>query len=168
MKRTVFLVCLLLTLAMAAAAQNQAAVVAPADMKWVAFPNFPDCVRGAVLHGDPSSPSGVVLQAKGPAGCKIPWHWHTANEQLGMVSGSAKLEMKDGGAKTLTAGAYGYLPAKHVHQFACTTACTFFVASDGPFDIHYVNAAGTEISPEQALGAKKAPAKAAPKGGAKK
>jgi hypothetical protein len=37
------------------------------------------------------------------------------------------------------------------HDFACTAACSFFISADGPFDIHYVDDAGTEITPEQAL-----------------
>ena len=28
-------------------------------------------------------------------GCVIPWHWHTPNERLVIVSGSAKAEMED-------------------------------------------------------------------------
>ena len=33
-------------------------------------------------------------------------------------------------------------------------ACTFFIASDAAFDIHYVDAAGKEISTEDALKSK--------------
>jgi hypothetical protein len=37
-----------------------------------------------------------VIFGKGTAGCRVPWHWHTPTEQLMMVTGRAKVEMKDG------------------------------------------------------------------------
>ena len=43
------------------------------------------------------------------------------------------------------------LPGKGVHQFTCVLACTFFLTSDGAFDIHYVDSEGKEIPPDQAL-----------------
>ena len=165
MKR-ILVLCFALALTSVVAAAQNPAVVAPADQKFVVFPGVPDCTKGAVLHGDPGSDQGAVLMLKATAGCKIPWHWHTSTEQLGMVSGSAKLEMKDGGAKTLTPGSYAFMPSKHQHQFTCSTACTLFLATAAKFDIHYVDASGNEIPPEQALKSGKsagAAKKAAPK-----
>jgi hypothetical protein len=45
------------------------------------------------------------------------------------------------------------MPSKHVHQFQCTSkSCLAYVHADsGPFDIHYVDAQGKEIPPEEAL-----------------
>ena len=169
MKRTVAL-CFALALVFAsvvAMAQDQPAVVAPADQKFVNFPGLPACVKGAVLHGDPMGDKGAVLMLKSTPGCKIPWHWHTSTEQLGVVSGSAKLEMKDGAAKNLTPGTYVYLPSKHQHQFTCPTACSLFLATEAKFDIHYVDASGKEISPDEALKTGK-PAGAAKKAAPKK
>jgi hypothetical protein len=48
-------------------------------------------------------------------------------------------------------GDYLSLPGKGVHQFTCIVACTFFLSSDGVFDIHYVDASGKEIPPDEAL-----------------
>jgi hypothetical protein len=42
------------------------------------------------------------------------------------------------------------LPGKHVHHFTCVAACIMFVVSDAAFDIHYVDARGQEISPDDA------------------
>ncbi len=85
-------------------------------------------------------------------GCKAPWHFHTPNEQLMMVSGIGRLEMKGEQAVNLRAGGFAYAPIKHVHQFTCVGGpCSFFLHSDGPFDIHYVDQYGTEIPTEQAL-----------------
>ena len=166
MKRVVVLCCMLALASVMAMAQDQPAVVAPQEQKFVNFPGIPDCTKGAVLHGDPNSDKGAVLMLKATAGCKIPWHWHTSTEQLGMLNGSAKLEMKDSAAKTLTPGTYVFLPSKHQHQFTCPTACTLFLATEAKFDIHYVDASGKEISPDEALKSGKsagAAKKAAPK-----
>jgi hypothetical protein len=83
-----------------------------------------------------------------------------------VVSGQGKAEMKDGSPVMLRSGDYLSLPGKGVHQFTCVAACTMFISTDGAFDIHYVNASGKEISPDEALKKTlkaKAPAKKAPK-----
>ncbi len=172
MKRILVLVALLCCAATFAAAQNAAVVVTPADQKFDNFPGYPTCVMGSVLHGAPDSDSGVVVIAKATAGCKIPWHFHTPNEQVGVVSGMLKMQMKDGQPHTMVPGSYAFMPAKSVHMAQCTTACTIFVAADGKFDIHYVNAAGSEITPDEAIkptgkAVAKAPAKSEGKAPAK-
>jgi hypothetical protein len=69
-----------------------------------------------------------------------------------LVSGPAKAEMKDGSPVTLRAGDFLYLASKHIHQFTCEVACKMFdVTGDAPFDIHYVDASGNEVAPDQAL-----------------
>jgi hypothetical protein len=71
--------------------------------------------------------------------------------------------MQDTKPHALNKGDFVMLPAKHHHQFTCTTNCLFFNSIEGPFDIHYIDKAGKEIPPEQALKtaspAKKTPAK---------
>jgi quercetin dioxygenase-like cupin family protein len=120
-------------------------------------------MKGAVLQGDPGTGPSIIL-IKGAAACRIPRHWHTPTETIMFVSGTARLGMKGQPPETLRAGSYGYVPAKHTHEFSCTAACSFFLSADGPFDIHYVDDAGNEITPEQAL----PKAKAKPAGTAKK
>src|SRR5713101_5715057 len=144
-------------------AQDHVVYAASANSKFLNIPGLPTCVAGSVQNGDPSK-GGSVIFGKGTAGCRIPWHWHTATEQLMMVTGRAKVEMKDGSPVTLRYGDYVSLPTTHVHQFTCQTACTLFIASDVAFDIHYVDASGNEIPQDEVLKGK-APAKnAAPKG----
>ena len=124
------------------------------DMTFVTFPGLPTCAKGAVASGDPSKGASIIL-AKAPAGCTVPWHWHTPNESLMIVSGTARVQMKDGKPLTLHAGGFALMPGKHVHQFQCTTACTLYISSDTVFDIHYVDAQGKELSPAEALKAVK-------------
>jgi len=113
-------------------------------------PGLPSCAIIAVLSGDPLKGASVI-EAKATSGCRIPWHWHSSNEHVMMVSGVGKMEMKDAKPATLRSGAYAMMPAHHAHQFTCTASCTMFLYSDGVFDTHYVDASGNEISATDAL-----------------
>ena len=121
-----------------------------ADVQFVPFPGMPTCSSGAVVNGDPSKGPSIIL-AKLSAGCVFPWHWHTPTENLMLVSGTAHLQAKDGSEMTLLAGGFASMPSQHVHKFRCDTACTLYVSSDAAFDMHYVNAEGNELSPDDAL-----------------
>ncbi len=136
-----------------AQAEDKPAPAAKTASEFANFPGLPTCVKGSVKNGDPSTGGSVIL-TKATAGCVVPWHWHTANEQLFMVSGSAKAEMKDASPATLHAAGFVSLPAKGPHQFTCVAACTFFISSDAAFDIHYVDKDGKEISTDDALKSK--------------
>ncbi len=152
-----FLVCFGTT--MMAQDANKMSHVAMATSKFANLPVLPSCTTVSVQRGDPSKESAVLL-LKATPGCVIPWHWHTANENLMFVSGKAKLEMKDMAATTASSGDFVYLPGKQPHQFTCISSCTVFDIPDGAFDIHYIDKSGNEIKPEEALKAHaKAPAK---------
>jgi quercetin dioxygenase-like cupin family protein len=118
--------------------------------KFVNLPGLPTCLTVAVQRGDPSKGSAALL-LKFAAGCAVPWHWHTAGEQLLLVSGSGTAEMKDGKPAAVRPGDYAYFPAKNVHQFRASTAALMLLIPDDTFDIHYVDKSGNEISPDEAL-----------------
>lgn len=141
----------------AAFAQDQPKVTTKAASKFGTLPVFPTCATVSAQRGDPSQGPAVLL-AKTASGCVIPRHWHTAGEGLMIVSGKAKIDMKDAAAAALAAGDYVYLPGKHNHQFSCQASCTFFVVTEGAFDIHYVDKDGKEIPVEKALPPAKKPA----------
>lgn len=140
-------------------AQHKPAHAAKAASEFMNFPGLPTCMKGAVRDGDPTKGAFVIL-AKSATGCGVPWHWHSANEQLMMVAGTARVDMKDGSPITLHAGSYAKLPAKGTHRYTCVAACTSFIVGDGAFDIHYVDKDGKEIPADEAL---KSKAKAAGK-----
>ena len=142
------------------AQDNAPHVVNGATSKFIKLQVAPQCMEASAQEGDPMKGAAVLL-IKMQSGCVVPWHWHSANERLYMVSGRGKIEMKDHGAEVVAPSDYVFLAAKGIHQFTCTTTCTFFDVTDAAFDIHYVKADGSEIPPEEALkaGAKKAPAK---------
>ena len=125
-----------------------------AEMKLTTIPGLPTCATGSVQSGNPTN-SASIIYAKMPAGCSIPWHWHTPTEHVMIVSGVVRMDMKDAKTLTLLAGGFVRLPSHHVHQASCPQGCTMYIYSDVAFDIHYVNAQGNEISADEALKAVK-------------
>lgn len=124
--------------------------VNPQTLKFTPVPDMPPCATAGILRGNPrTGPAWVLLKLA--SGCRVPWHWHTANESLLVVSGRGTVEMKDGPPLKFVPGAYASLPSHHMHQATCTNSCLLFSAADAAFDIHYVDANGEEISLEKAL-----------------
>lgn len=158
MKNCVLVSLLVLCLGASLLAQDavQSMVIPMATSKFVNLPGMPACMTMSVQHGDPSKGPAVIL-LKATSGCVVPWHWHTANENLMMVSGTGKGEMKDSGAHTIVRGDYVYLAGKGIHQFTCIARCTLYDVTDGAFDIHYVNSSGAEITADEALKARAKP-----------
>jgi quercetin dioxygenase-like cupin family protein len=115
-------------------------------------PLLPECYTYAVERGDPATGPSVTL-SRLAAGCKVPWHIHSANAQVLFVLGSFELTMKGQPAQILSQGAYAYVPAEHQHQEICLTECMYYVIREGPADVRYVDSSGKEISPELALAA---------------
>jgi len=115
-------------------------------------PVLPDCYTYAVERGDPKTGRSVTL-SRLAAGCKVPWHVHSANAQVLFVSGTFQLTMKGQQAQILNQGSYAYVPAHHQHQESCLDGCTYYVIREGAADVHYVDGAGKEISPQAALAA---------------
>src|SRR2546422_4816647 len=114
------------------------------------IPNLPDCITAAVEQGDPTKGASVLL-VKGARGCRAPWHFHTPNEQLMMISGVGRVEMKGEQAVKLRTGGVAYAPVKHVHEVTCVGgAGLFFFHSDRPFGIYLVGQNGNEILNQQA------------------
>jgi quercetin dioxygenase-like cupin family protein len=94
------------------------------------------CLLSAVETGDPATgPSTIILKA--PAGCVVPWHFHTAQEQAVVILGMVKMEMSDSPAMSLGPGGFAVMRGKVPHQFACVrqVACLIVVSFDGKYDI---------------------------------
>jgi len=125
-------------------------MIDPQTVKFAPIPDAPACVTAAPVRGDPAKGPSVLLVKLAP-GCRVPWHWHTANEQLMFVSGVGTLEMKNGKPLRLRAGAYALLPGRQIHQATCSSRCMFFNTAAAIFDIHYVDESGKEIAADEAL-----------------
>ena len=117
-----------------------------ADIQWGdAPPVFPAGAKFAVLMGDPGKAGPYTVRIKAPDGYKVAAHWHPADENLTVISGTFnlgtgdKLDMSKG--KALAAGAYATMPARMRH-FAWTTGETEVqVHGMGPFKLIYVDPA---------------------------
>ncbi len=144
-----FVVVAMTVTAISASAQMSGGVNV-AQMKFMQLPGLPTCSSLSVQNGDPSKGPSIIM-LKLATGCSAPWHWHTPNEHLMIVSGSGTAEMKDGKPMVLRAGGYVQMPASHIHRFKCSSACLLYLYSDGAFDLHYVDAKGNEITPDAAL-----------------
>jgi quercetin dioxygenase-like cupin family protein len=97
------------------------------------------CLLSAVENGDPAKgPSTIILKA--PPNCLVPWHYHTAVEELTVVQGSVQTEMEGMPARALGPGGFAAMPSKAKHQFSCQskTACVMFVTFDRTYDIFWV------------------------------
>ncbi len=76
-------------------AEEEPVAVSPATLRFSTPPGMPPCVKAAAVKGDSTKGAAVIL-AKTTVGCRVPRHWHTAGEQLMIVSGAGTIEMKDG------------------------------------------------------------------------
>jgi quercetin dioxygenase-like cupin family protein len=101
-----------------ASAEDKASVVPIAKTKFASLEGLPKCLTLSPQRDDPSK-GPAVIRIKMPAGCKVPWRWHTVAGSLLFVSGKGKLEMRDAAAENLSAGEYVYLPGKQQHEFTC-------------------------------------------------
>jgi len=128
------------------AGQGSMTIVAPGDLKWTdAPPALPKGAKMAVLYGDPGKSGLFVMRVKLPANYKVAPHWHPADENLSVVSGTLFIGHGDkfdaAAGKPIATGAYAMMPAK-MHHFAYTKKETVFdLSAMGPWGITYVNPA---------------------------
>jgi quercetin dioxygenase-like cupin family protein len=96
------------------------------------------CLAASLETGDPKTgPSTWILKA--PAGCVVPWHSHTAEEQLIVVSGSVLAEMRSHPPAPLNAGSFAVMSGHMAHKFSCQgpKSCVMFVTFDRAYDIKW-------------------------------
>ena len=97
------------------------------------------CLSSATENGNPDTgPSTLILKAE--PGCKVGWHYHTAEEQLIVTQGSVQAEMDGMAAATLESGGFAMMPSKVKHRFSCESKneCIMFVMFDRKYDIVWV------------------------------
>jgi quercetin dioxygenase-like cupin family protein len=97
------------------------------------------CLRGVVETGNPDTgPSTFLLKAA--ANCAVAPHYHTAEEQLIVVSGDVLTGMQGMKETLLSAGGFAMMPGKQTHWFTCTSkdGCLMFVTFDRKYDIVWV------------------------------
>jgi hypothetical protein len=76
------------------AERSATGIVKPLQSVQFSPDNDVKCLSSAVEAGDPTAgPSTWILKAS--SGCVVPWHFHTAEEQLIIISGAVVAEMID-------------------------------------------------------------------------
>jgi len=123
-----------------------------AKAKFISVPGVPACTTLAPLRGGMAK-TASTLMVRMTAGCMVPFHWHTPSEEMIVLQGSPLAQMMGKRPVVLKVGSYSQLPTHHVHRFKCASKvdCLFFLVADGPFDIHFVDEQGKEISTDAAL-----------------
>lgn len=119
-------------------AARESVLVKAGAVKW-ADHLFVKGAKMCVASGDPAK-SGAVVLMKFPKGMTIPAHWHTSDETVTVVSGSAIFgsgETVDAAAGTeLGAGSYLVIPGKNPHWAVVKEELVFTVTFDKPADFH--------------------------------
>jgi quercetin dioxygenase-like cupin family protein len=113
------------------------------DIKPLASMKFePDldvkCLMSAIETGDPKTGRSTLI-LKAPSGCVVPWHSHTAEEQLVVITGKVISEMLDHTPARLGPGGFAVMGSRMPHQFTCVArlGCLMIVAFDSPYDIFW-------------------------------
>jgi mannose-6-phosphate isomerase-like protein (cupin superfamily) len=96
------------------------------------------CISSAIEAGDPMTGRSTLL-LKATPGCVVPWHFHTAEEQLIIISGTVLAEMTDHQPTRLGPGGFALMGGRMPHQFTCQdrSACLMFVVFDRAYDIYW-------------------------------
>jgi quercetin dioxygenase-like cupin family protein len=122
------------------------AMFTPATMKWgPAPPAFPAGMTMVVVQGDPGGNGLYTLQARLPAGYKIPAHYHPTDEHVTVLSGSISMGTGDkldaAKSSVMPPGSFMLMKAG-THHFAWTkSGAVIQVHGMGPFAITYINPA---------------------------
>jgi Cupin domain len=96
------------------------------------------CLSSAIETGDPTTGRSTLILKASP-GCVVPWHFHTAEEQLIIISGAVLAEMTDHRPTRLGPGGFAMMGGHMPHQFTCQgkSACLMIVAFDRAYDIYW-------------------------------
>ena len=155
MMKNIHLATSFLTLFLAAAATVSAQTAksgAVTPLSSVKFEQDSDlkCLSSVLENGDPDKgPSTFILKA--PPNCLVPWHYHTAEEQLIVVQGNVLAEMEGIAPSSLGPGGFAVMRTKVKHQFSCESksACIMFVTFDRTYDIFWVKQSETPKNPHK-------------------
>ena len=96
------------------------------------------CLSSALETGDPTAGHSTWI-LKAPPRCVVPWHSHTAEEQLIIISGTVLAEMTDYPPTRLGPGGFAMMGSHMPHQFSCQgkSACLMIVTFDRAYDISW-------------------------------
>lgn len=119
-------------------ASDQALVISAKDQKlqWGACPAFiPEGCEIAVLQGDPAK-DNVDIFFKVPGDFSIPYHTHTSQERMVLVSGELEVTYDNHETAVIKKGDFAYGPAKLPHKAYCKKGadCILYIGFVAPLD----------------------------------
>jgi quercetin dioxygenase-like cupin family protein len=125
----------LLSGAPALAEDNPMGAVKPLAAVKFAQDNDVKCLQSALEAGNPTKGASTFI-LKAPPGCVVPWHSHTAQEQLIIIAGAVLAEMTDHPSTRLGPGGFAMMEGHMANQFTCQgkAACVFFYTLYRDFD----------------------------------
>ncbi len=117
---------------------KETVLVRATEVKWGDHP-FIKGAQMCVQYGDPAKGPSVLLM-KFPKGMTIPAHWHTSDEAVTVVSGSAvfgsgeKVDVSKG--TELGAGSYLIIPGTNPHWAEAKSDLVITITLTKPADFH--------------------------------
>jgi hypothetical protein len=120
-------------------------VMTPQQIHWEPATMLPPGAEMAVLEGVPAESGFFAMRLRLPANYQIPPHWHNTNERVTVLSGALHLgmgeQMHREQAQALPASSYASMPPRTRHFVFTEEPTEILIATLGPWDINYVNAA---------------------------
>ena len=138
MNKLSFFVSLLLLTSSNIYAEDKALVISHKDssVQWGPCPAFiPKGCEIAVLNGDPAK-NNLDIFFKVPGDFNIPYHNHTSQERMVLVSGTLDVTYDNHEKTTIHTGDYAFGPAKLPHTAYCHKGddCVLYIGFVAPLD----------------------------------
>lgn len=127
-----------------ASAQTGMTVLQSSQIKWgPPPPQFLPGAKFAVLAGDPSKAGVYTVRLKLPANYRVSPHWHTAEVDVTVITGTLGFGMGDKFDKSkgqlVKPGGFIVEPKEMHHYVWAVGPAVIQVHGEGPFVINYVN-----------------------------
>ncbi|MGV7235355.1 MAG: DUF4437 domain-containing protein [Nitrosomonadaceae bacterium] len=138
MSKLIFFLSLFLLTSSNLYAEDKALVISHKDnsIKWGPCPAFiPKGCEIAVLKGNPSK-NNLDIFFKVPGDFHIPYHNHTSQERMVLVSGTLDVTYDNHKKSTIKTGNYAFGPAKLPHSAYCHKGddCVLYIGFVAPLD----------------------------------
>ncbi len=138
MKKFILLAPLLILASADLYAEDKALVISHKDssIQWGPCPAFiPKGCEIAILHGNPAN-NNLDIFFKVPGDFHIPYHNHTSQERMVLVSGTLDVTYDNHKKATIQTGEYAFGPAKLPHTAYCQKGedCVLYIGFVAPLD----------------------------------
>ena len=138
MRKILLFMCLGFLSLSSIAAEDKALVISHNDdsLQWGPCPDFiPEGCEIAILQGDPAG-NNLDIFFKVPGGFHIPYHKHTSQERMVLVSGTLDVTYDNHEMTSINTGEYAFGPAQLPHSAYCHEGddCVLYIGFVAPLD----------------------------------